>query len=279
MHAGIAVRLSRILNPQSGCGIVVAVDHGLFMGPTPGAEDVRATVARVADGGPDAIQVSPGVARAAQASFLGRLAPSLVLRVDASNTWRAVAKPTVPYRVQVATVEDAVQLNAAAIVTFLFTGYPDDRDEGANLRAIGDLASACRRWGMPLVVEPLAVAVGRDLLNDPDVVALMVRIACEAGADLIKADYTGDPATFARVVRASTVPVLVRGGPRMDTPEQVLAMAADAVAAGARGVVFGRNIWQHEDPAGVVRALRRVIHDRVRVSEALSELANASSRR
>ncbi len=272
VHAGTSARLSRILNPQTGCGIVVAVDHGLFMGPTPGVEDARATIARVADGGPDAIQVSPGIARAAQAFFLGRGAPALVLRVDASNTWRAVAKPSMPYRVPVATVEDALQLDADAVVTFLFTGYPDDRDEGANLRAVGELASACRRWGVPLVVEPLAVAVGRDLLNDPDVVALMVRIACEAGADLIKADYTGDPNTFARVVRASTVPVLVRGGPKVDTPEQVLTMAADAVAAGARGVVFGRNIWQHENPAGVVRALRRVIHDRARVSEALSEL-------
>lgn len=279
MHGGLTLRLNRILNPQSGCGIIVAVDHGLFLGPILGAEDARGTVASVAAGSPDAIQVSPGVARAAQASFLGRTAPALVVRVDASNTWRSVAKPVVPYRVPVATVEDAIRLGADAIVTFLFTGYADDREEGANLQAVGGLASACRQWGVPLIVEPLAVAVGRPLVNDPEVVTLMVRVACEAGADLIKADYTGSAETFASVVRASTVPVLIRGGPKMDTPEQVLTMATDAVAAGARGVVFGRNVWQHDSPAAMVRALRRVIHERARVSEALADLADVGSRR
>lgn len=273
MDTGKRVRLNRLLDPRSGRSIVVAFDHGLFLGPIPGVEDVQTAIARVAEGGPDAVQVSPGVAVAAAESFLGRGAPALVLRLDASNTWRATAPPSAPYRVPVATVEDAVRLGADGVVAFLFTGYTHDREEGANLEAIGALASACRQWGMPLVVEPLAIAVGRHLVNDPEVVQLMVRMASEAGADLLKVDYTGSPETFTRVVRAATVPVLVRGGPRMDTPREVLAMVDDALKAGARGVVFGRNIWQHADPAGMVRALRWLIHEGSGVDRALRELS------
>jgi fructose-bisphosphate aldolase, class I len=276
VHEGRQRRFGRILTPPSGRGIVVAFDHGLFLGPAPGVEEIRPAVARVVAGGPDAVQVSPGVAAAIIGALTGPHAPALVLRVDASNTWRTVAQPAVPYRVRVATVEDAVRLGADAIVAFLFAGYADDWQEGANLADIGALASECRRWGMPLVVEPLQIALGKHLVNDPDTVALMVRMACEAGADLIKADYTGSPESFARVIRGSTVPVLVRGGPKMDTPEQVLRMAADALSVGAQGVVFGRNIWQHSDPAGMVRALRRVVHERAAPADALAEMTAGS---
>lgn len=273
MDIGKSLRLHRILNPRTQRGIVVAFDHGLFLGPIPGLEDVGAVMSAVAEGDPDALQVTPGTAQAARQVFWGRGAPALVLRVDASTTWRSVAIPRAPYRVPVATAEDAIRLGADAIVTFLFTGYADDLQEGANLAAIGALASDCRRWGMPLVVEPLAIALGKHLVNDPEVVELMVRIAAEAGADLLKVDYTGSPDTFGRVIRAASgVPVLVRGGPKMDTAEQALAMTADAIAAGARGVVFGRNVWQHHPPAGMVRALRRVIHEGGSVAAAMHEL-------
>lgn len=273
MHSGKTLRLSRIFDPQSGRGIVVAFDHGLFLGPTPGLEDVRNAIAQVREGKPDALQVTPGIAIAAQASFLGAQAPALIVRVDATNTWRTTAKPRVPYRVQVASVEDAVRLGADAVVAFLFTGFADDMEERANLEAIGTLVSACREWGMPLMLEPLAIALGQHLVNLPEVVALMARMACELGADVVKVDYTGSAATFARVIQACTVPVLVRGGPKMATTEQALGMVADALEAGAHGIVFGRNIWQHANPAGMVRALRQLIHHGQPVGTAMRELS------
>lgn len=155
------------------------------------------------------------------------------------------------------------------------TGYAEDREEGANLQDIGRLASECRALGLPLVVEPLAVAPGQHRVNPPEVVELLARIAWEAGADLLKVDYTGSRETFARVVRAAAVPVLVRGGPRTETAAEALAMVAEALEAGARGVVFGRNVWQHDDPAGMVRALRRIVHEGAGVGAALRELSPA----
>lgn len=110
MHSGRALRLHRLLDPRTERGIVVAFDHGLFLGPAPGVEDVVAAMRRVAEGGPDALQVSPGVAAAAGAIFHGRGAPALVLRLDASNTWRSTSPPRAPYRVPVATPADAVRL-------------------------------------------------------------------------------------------------------------------------------------------------------------------------
>lgn len=276
MHEGRRVRLNRVLHPSTGRSVVVAFDHGLSLGPTSGIEDIRAVVARVAAGEPDAVQVAPGVVAAIGDVVAGRAGPALILRVDASSAWRTAAATAAPYRVRIATVEDAVRLGADAVVAYLLTGYPDELQEGQNLADIGALASECRRWGVPLVVEPLHITPGRRAADDPDVAALMVRMACEAGADVIKADYTGSPDSFAGVVRASTAPVLVRGGPKMDTPERVLRMVADALEAGARGVVFGRNIWQHADPVGMVRALRRIVHEGRSPDQALAEVTPAT---
>lgn len=276
MYAGRRLRLNRILRPSTGRGVVVAFDHGLSLGPTPGIEDIRTAVAQVAAGEPDAVQVAPGVVAAVEDVVAGRTAPALILRVDASSAWRTVAATAAPYRVRIATVEDAVRLGADAVVAYLLTGYPDELQEGQNLADIGALASDCRRWGVPLVVEPLRIGPGRRPADEPDVAALMARMACEAGADVIKADYTGSPDSFARVVRASTAPILIRGGPKMDSPQQVLHTVAEALEAGARGVVFGRNIWQHADPAGMVRALRRIVHEGRSPEQALADVAPAA---
>jgi len=268
---GKEIRKSRILNPATGKAIVVAMDHGLFMGPVKGLERVAEAVKGVAEGQPDALQVNPGTAIALHKHFCGKGAPALVLRVDASNLWRSKPVPKEGYHAQVATVEDAVKLGADAVVCFLFAGYPSDLDEANNLEFVGSLARHCREFGIPLIVEPLGIQKGGGVVRDPEIVKLIVRMGAEAGADLIKADYTGEQRSFAEVVEISTAPILVRGGPKMETARESLQMVKDAIEVGAAGIVFGRNIWQHENPAAMVRALAAVIHEGATVEEAMKK--------
>ncbi|MBI3962240.1 MAG: aldolase [Deinococcus sp.] len=269
---GREIRTSQILSPRSGNAIVIAIDHGLFMGPISGIEDIVAAVGRVAAGGADAIQLSPGSARAARDAFKGRSAPSLILRLDACNFWRT--GPEIGshegYIAPVATPLDAVKVGAAAAVCFYFIGHGDDQMEQENLERIGEWAGECQELGIPLMVEPLPINVKNE--NDPQLVKLASRIACEASADLIKTNYTGDEASFRAVVEACPVPVLLRGGPRTSSLREALEMVAGAMRAGARGVVFGRNVFQAPDLGKMIAALGKIIHEHGSVDQALQLL-------
>ncbi len=273
------MRLSRIFNPSSGNAIVVAMDHGLFLGPIAGVERIREAVARVVKGQPDALQITPGVASAVGEFLQGKGAPAFVLRVDATNIWRTRPEPKEGYHVIVASVEDALRVGADAIVAFFFVGYETDAQEAANLERLATLASACRAFQMPLIIEPLVIERGAHAVRDPERIKLAVRIASELGADVLKVDYAGDPKSFAEIVDAATAPVLVRGGPKMDTDEAVLQMVKEAMGVGARGLVFGRNIWQHENPSAILAALRAIVHEGASVAEALKRLHEEGQRR
>ncbi len=276
---GKALRWGRVANPTTGNTIIVAMDHGLFLGPIAGVERIVQAVERVIAGQPDAVQITPGVTTAVVKGLIGKGAPALVLRVDATNIWRSRPEPKEGYHVLVASVEDAVRLGADAIVAFFFLGYETDQQEAANLERLAQLAAACRTWGMPLIVEPLVIERGAHAVRDPERIKVAVRIATELGADALKVDYTGDPKSFSEIVEATTVPVLVRGGPKMETDEAVLNMVKEAMEVGARGLVFGRNIWQHPNPAAILAALRTIVHEGASVAEAVKLLQPTSGRR
>ena len=254
-------RLARILRPESGRAVVVALDHGLFIGPLPKLESVPGTVRDVVAGAPDGIQLTPGAALSAGGELLGNNRPALILRMDATNLWRPQPRPHPTYHARVARPLDGVRLGADAVVCFLFVGYEDDAIEADNLERVAGWAAECRDLGMPLIVEPLGIRPDGSPVRDPEVVRLAVRMAWEAGADVIKADYTGDAKSFRSVVESVPVPVLVRGGPRTDTVRDSLAVVAETLEQGAAGVVFGRNIWQQPNPAGVVRAIAHLCHE------------------
>jgi class I fructose-bisphosphate aldolase len=269
---GKVVRWHRLFRPDTGNSIVVAMDHGLFLGPIAGVEKLRDAVQRVVAGQPDALQLSAGAAQFVGEVLRGKNAPAFVLRLDATNIWRSQPEPKEGYHALVASVEDALRLGADAVVAFFFVGYETDRQEAENLERLATLAAACRQWGMPFIVEPLAIEKGSHAVRDPQRIQLAVRIASELGADALKVDYTGDPKSFAQVVESAFVPILVRGGPKMETDEAMLRMVREAMEAGARGIVFGRNIWQHPNPSAILTALRAIVHEGVSVSEVLERL-------
>ena len=108
--------------------------------------------------------------------------------------------------------------------------------------------------------------------HDPEVVKLAARVGAELGADIVKTNYTGDPDSFKEVVDGCPVPVLIAGGPKIETQRQLFEMVSDSISVGGAGVAFGRNIFQAEDPAKITRALVEVVHNNATPDEALEIL-------
>ena len=153
-------------------------------------------------------------------------------------------------------VEDALLLGADAVVLMAFVGIPVELE---TYRIVARVAGECLRANLPLVVEALPCPGER--IPDPratDAMASAARIGFEHGADLVKSYFTEN---FQKVTDNCPVPVLIAGGPKMDTVEETLQVVHDATRAGAAGVVFGRNIWQSGDTRGMIQALRRIIHE------------------
>ena len=158
----------------------------------------------------------------------------------------------------------ALEMDAACVVVNLFM-LPDEPDLFRQcVDNISKVRAACHRYGMPLMIEPLVmlpndVRGGYQVDGDAEKIVTLVRLASEMGADIIKADPTNDPADFHRVIEAARVPVLVRGGGKDDL-KIVLSKSATLLKQGAHGLVYGRNIYQHDNPKAVVSALMALIH-------------------
>jgi DhnA family fructose-bisphosphate aldolase class Ia len=273
-------RLNRLFNPRSGRCLDVAVDHG-FAGESEflvGIEDMKATVGTLVDAAPDAIQLTVGQASLLQ-SRPGRDKPALVLRCDTANVYGGRA-PDVAFSLL---IEDAlghaVRLDAACVVVNLMDVPGADDLRRACLENVSRLKASCELSGMPLMVETLvmksATAGGYTVDGDLPKISALVRQAVELGADIIKADPTDDVSEYHRVVQVARVPVLVRGGGRVED-EEILARTAAVLQQGASGIVYGRNIIQHEDPGAMTRALLAVVHDDWTPEKALTLLRETS---
>lgn len=259
-------RMNRLFR-NGGC-LDVAVDHGVCNEPSflAGLEDMGRVVDMLVAAGPDAIQMSYGQADLLQ-SRPGPGKPALVMRLDMGNPYNAVRHRTMWCELQYHDdpVLPAVAMDAACVVVNLFM-LPDEPDLFRQCVAnIARVRDGCTRYGMPLMIEPLvmlpnAVRGGYQVDGDAEKIVTLVRLAAEMGADVIKADPTTDPEDFHRVVEAARVPVLARGGGKEDL-RVVLEKSARLVAQGAKGLVYGRNIYQHADPGAVVAALMAIIHE------------------
>ncbi len=271
-------RLNRLFHPRSGRCLDVAIDHGFFgeHGFLTGIEHLPDAVATLVEAAPDAIQLTVGQAPLLQ-QLPGRHKPSLVLRTDVANVYGREL-PANLYSIALGrVVEQAVRLDAACIVVNLFD-LPDRAEvREACLRNIAALKPEAETLGMPLMVEPLAMANaasggGYDSDLSPERIVPLTRQAVELGADVIKADPTRDPADVAQVVQtAGHIPVLVRGGGRVDDDE-LLRRTAAVLDAGAQGIVYGRNIIQHADPSAMTAALMGLLHDGLDVAGAAALL-------
>jgi len=259
-------RLQRLLAPDGRC-FDVAVDHGVFNEPSflGGIEDMRRAVDTVVAAGPDAVQLTPGQAPLLQA-LPGKAKPALVLRADVANVYGTRLPRQLFCELIDDPVEQAVRLDAAAVVVNLLLLSEQPELHRQCIRNVARARAHCTRWGMPLMLEPIAMKLpagesGYLVDGDAQKILPLVRQAVEMGADLIKADPTDDPADFARVVRvAGDVPVLARGGGKADELE-ILRRTHALIGQGARGIVYGRNVIQHPNPAAMTRAFMAIVHD------------------
>jgi len=258
-------RLRRLLGSDGRC-FDVAVDHGFFNERSflNGLEDIRQAVEMIVEAGPDAIQLSPGLAPLLQEKA-GKQKPALVMRVDVTNAYGQGQQRALFSRVLENAVEQALVLDAACIVVNLLF-LPDQPELYAQcVENICHLKAQAVRYGMPLMVETLVMkpdAQGGGYTTDGDLDKMMplVRQAVELGADLIKADPCDDIRQYGKVVEvAAGCPVLLRGGSKISDKELVL-RTHDAIQLGAAGIVYGRNVIQHEHPARMVHALMALVH-------------------
>lgn len=270
-------RLNRLFDPTSGRALDVAIDHGLFgeRSFVTGIENMERTVATLVEAGPDAIQLSPGLAPVLQ-RIAARPKPALVMRTDIANIYGSPLDEHLFSMSFPDAIEQAVRLDAVAVCVNLLQlpGRPAVRE--ACVRNIMALRTEATRYGMPLMIEPLVMqdntSGGYLVDGDVDKIITLVRQARELGADMIKADPTANAEDYHRVIEvAGDIPVLVRGGGR--APDDALLQRTEQVLAqGARGIVYGRNVIQHPDPAGITEALMSVLHRGIGAGDALATL-------
>lgn len=276
-------RIKRLFNSRSNRCFDVAVDHGFFNEPSflSGIEDLQTAVATLIEAAPDAIQLTVGQAPLLQ-EIAGREKPSLVLRTDVANVYGKDLPRALFSRMIEHPVEQALRLDAACVVVNLFR-IPDQPEVTDQcIQNILKLKPECDRYGMPMMVEPLvfrpnAQAGGYMVDGDPDKIIPLVRQAVELGADIIKADPTDAVTDYHRVIQtAGRIPVLVRGGGKAADSE-ILARTQELIKQGAAGIVYGRNVIQHENPAGITRALMAIVHDGATASEAMARFKGAGA--
>ena len=274
----VSYRLRRLFNPSSGRCLDIAVDHGFFGEKAflQGIEDLPAAVDTLVAASPDAIQLTVGQARLLQQRG-GRERPALVLRTDVANVYGA----PLPDHMFDLTLPNpglaGVKLDAACVVVNLFDlpGRPEVRE--ACIRAVLNAKVDCEKYGMPLMVEPLVMKQsskgGYEVNGDLEKIIPIVRQAVELGADVIKADPRDDASQYHEVIQTATgIPVLVRGGGRVDDDE-LLRRTQVVLEQGAAGIVYGRNIIQHDKPGGMTRALMAMLHDGADATAAAAILA------
>jgi len=254
MSWGLQNRLSRIIRPTTGRTVMLAADHGYFLGPTRKLEVPRKTLEPLLPYA-DAVMVTRGVVRTSIDP--GSNVP-LVLRVSGGAS---VLSEDLSKEAITTSMHDAVRINASAVALSIFVGAPHEHESLVNL---GRLVDEGEQIGMPVLA---VTAVGKELeKRDARYLGLATRIAAEFGAHFVKT-YFCEP-DFEKVVDSCPVPLVVAGGPKLDTEMDALELAEEAIAAGAVGVDMGRNIWQSSNSVGMIRAIRAIVHERATAKEA-----------
>ena len=250
MDWGLKNRLSRIFQHKSGRTVMLAVDHGYFLGPTTGLEDLRATLNPLVPYA-DSIMLTRGSLRACVDP--GFPVP-VVLRVSGGTSILGeISNESIT-----TSIEEALRLNVSAITCSIFVGSPHEKE---TILGLARLVNEGSRYGIPVLA---VTAVGKDMKRDARYLALACRIAAETGAHFVKTYFTEG---FEEVARSCPVPLIVAGGRK--TPElEALTLAANAVEHGAVGVDMGRNIFQSDCPTAMIQAVREVVHKKTPAKEA-----------
>ncbi len=260
---GKKIRIERIINRKTGRCVIVPMDHGASIGPVDGIIKMAETIDEVASGGANAVIMHKGMVSTGHRGY-GRDI-GLIIHLSASTA----LGPDPDHKVLVTSVEKAIQLGADAVSVHVNVG---SEMEPEMLMHLGSISEICDDWGMPLIA--MMYPRGRKIDNEhsAEVVKLAARAGAELGADIIKTNYTGDPDTFKEVIDGCPVPLVIAGGPRVETDRELLEMVKNSVDTGGAGVAIGRNIFQARSPQKTTRAIAEIVHNDMDVEEALKIL-------
>ncbi len=255
--------MERILDRKTGNAVIVPMDHGISVGPLSGLVDMKKTVNDVSLGGATAVLMHKGLVR--YSYRMSGKDVGLIMHLSASTD----LGPTTNSKVLVGSIEEAIKIGADAVSVHINFG---SEDEPNMLESIGDISRKCSEWGMPLLV--MAYPRGPQIKNqyDPDAIAHCARAATELGADLVKVSYTGDIDSFREVCRGALAPIVIAGGPKMDSDMDILNMVHDSMEAGGHGVSIGRNVFQNNNVQGIMKAISSIVLDGYSVDEAAQYL-------
>ena len=263
MQIGKRIRMNSLFNRTTGNSLCIAVDHGGIAGPMEGINDPAALVRQCVAGGADCILTTRGFARAAADAWDRTTA--LLLRLTGGFTVLGGAFE----EEMISSPQTAVEYGAAGAAVTVKFGH---EREGEFTRNASIAADESARLGLPLMIE--AMAKGKDLKStDPKGVKLASRAAMEIGADIVKTHYTGDPDSFREVVEGCPIPILILGGPKADSDEQLVSDVYYAMQAGARGIAMGRNIWQRKNVLPVIEAMAGLVHEKWSIQQAMNHIA------
>jgi fructose-bisphosphate aldolase / 2-amino-3,7-dideoxy-D-threo-hept-6-ulosonate synthase len=248
---GKKIRMERIMDRKSGKMVIIPLDHGVTVGPIQGLESIVEVVDDVARGGADAVLMHKGMVGRGHRGYGQDI--GLIIHLNAGSS----VAPDPNNKILVTTVKEAVRLGADAVSIHVNVG--SDK-EHRMLHDLGMVAEECNEYGMPLLA--MMYPRGHDIKNPHEVkyVKHVARLGSELGADIIKTLYTGDKKTFKEVIAGCPVPIVIAGGPKMDSEAELLKMVEDAMECGAGGISIGRNVFQAKDRLNLTRKLCDIVH-------------------
>jgi putative autoinducer-2 (AI-2) aldolase len=253
MDWGLKNRISQIIKPQNNRALMLAVDHGYFLGPTEKLENPKKVIAPLLKYC-DSLMVTRGVQRTCVPATTNT---PMVLRVSGGSS--IIGEDLSQEEITVS-IQDAIRLNASALAMSIFVGSKYEHQTIVNL---GKLVSKAEKYGIPVLA---VTAVGKELGKDARYLSLACRIAAEQGAHIVKTYYCEN---FEKVVQSCPVPIIVAGGKKI--PERdALQLTYNSIKGGAVGVDMGRNIWQSEHPVAMIKAVRSIVHGNSNVEQAYS---------
>ena len=251
MDWGMKNRLSRIVKPDTGRTVMLAIDHGYFLGPTTGLEKPSETISPLLPYA-DSLMLTRGILRT---DIRPEADIPIVLRVSGGSS--IIGEDLSNEEITVS-IDDAVRLNVSGVALSIFVGAPYEKQTLHNLSILVDLAQDV---GIPVLA---VTAVGKEMTRDARYLGLCCRIAAELGANFVKTYFCEG---FEEVVGNCPVPIVIAGGKKISEPD-ALKLAHDALQGGAVGVDMGRNIFQSDSPIAMIQAVRKVVHEKATPSEA-----------
>ncbi|HYJ02968.1 MAG TPA: 2-amino-3,7-dideoxy-D-threo-hept-6-ulosonate synthase [Nitrososphaeraceae archaeon] len=266
MVSGRDIRLNRIT--KNGKMVCIPMDHGITNGPLKGLENPHEMIYQCENSGLTAVIINKGIIKSLpRVTNIG-----LITHLSASTS----LSPYPNKKVLMGNVADAIRLGSDAVSVHINIGA---KEEPEMLEILGMISDECDEWDVPLLA--MMYPRGENIKNsyDPEIVAHVTRIGAEAGADIVKSVYTGDLDSFRSVVKRCPVPIVIAGGPKSKTDSDILEMCSNAIEAGAKGVTFGRNIFQHDTPSSLIKALCEIVIDRKNFSEVLKNFGKRKSKK